>query len=307
MRRCFASRRLGAHAAIAASACLAAQKRFHSEADERVQVTPRKSRVRRRDGRHAPEAHSEYPSFTPNSDLDHWKSENARFYGEGSYPLYRALYKDLCDEMRREVHAKPPPPFDNFSVKHEVGSDYVIFERPADAKRGRIFAHGELKLADPKQKNELMTFLHFYPIDVLIAKGDLVLHVSCCNVESNYHIRNIRIFEDPEGKLASSYDLDANYIRKLLLYDGPYMGHLELDFSRELWDVVFDHGINPDTVKFFAEWVAYLEHVEYTNWNLKLQKVLLPGGVEGEEDVLTREERQELDLATEEWLPVRDM
>lgn len=260
-----------------------------------------------RDKRGEPMKPDEYPTYTPNSELELWKASNTAHYGDGAYPLFRALYKDLCDEMRREIHAKPPAPFDNFTVKHDVGSNFVTFERPAEGAKGRIFAYGEIKLADPNQKNDMLQFLNWYPVEVLIIKNKMVMHAAVCAVESNYHVRNVKMYEDPEGKLGDKFDLDVNYVRNQLLYDGPYMGHLEADHCRELWDVIFDHGINPETVKFFAEWVYYLEHVEYSNWSLKMQKALLPEGVECEEDVLTREERQELDLATEEWLPVRDM
>ncbi|KPA81410.1 putative mitochondrial hypothetical protein [Leptomonas pyrrhocoris] len=39
-----------------------------------------------------------------------WTNAMANKYGAGNYQLFRPLYKDLCDEMRREYYTKPPPP-----------------------------------------------------------------------------------------------------------------------------------------------------------------------------------------------------
>ncbi|SYZ70237.1 hypothetical_protein [Leishmania braziliensis MHOM/BR/75/M2904] len=39
-----------------------------------------------------------------------WVRAMGSKYGPGNYQLFRALYKDLCDEIRREYYTKPPPP-----------------------------------------------------------------------------------------------------------------------------------------------------------------------------------------------------
>ena len=251
-----------------------------------------------------------YPTYTPDDDLDAWKDQMEQKYGPGSFPLYRALYKDLCDEMRREINTKPPPPMDGFTTHHTPGTDYVVFTRDSkeDEKgSGRIFAYGKLRLADPTKMNEMLTFLNWYPIEVCMVRDGLVLQASIGNVESQFHMRNIKVYPDPNGDLTTQYTNEANYLRNIVTYDGPYWGHLEADLQSELHDTVFDHGINPDSLHWFTEWVSYLEHFEYTRWSLMMQKAILSGGVEKEEDVLTRGEREQLDLATEEWLPSRNV
>ncbi|KPI87298.1 hypothetical protein ABL78_3635 [Leptomonas seymouri] len=39
-----------------------------------------------------------------------WLNTMASKYGPGNHQLFRPLYKDLCDEIRREYYTKPPPP-----------------------------------------------------------------------------------------------------------------------------------------------------------------------------------------------------
>ncbi|KAL7695826.1 hypothetical protein NQL31_003588 [Lotmaria passim] len=39
-----------------------------------------------------------------------WTRAMTNKYGPGNYQLFRPLYKDLCDEIRREYYTKPPPP-----------------------------------------------------------------------------------------------------------------------------------------------------------------------------------------------------
>lgn len=44
------------------------------------------------------------------SEEQQWTAAMADKYGAGNYQLFRPLYKDLCDEIRREYYTKPPPP-----------------------------------------------------------------------------------------------------------------------------------------------------------------------------------------------------
>lgn len=41
-----------------------------------------------------------------------WKAQLVERYGLGSYPLFCAIYKDLCEELKRELYTKPPSKFE---------------------------------------------------------------------------------------------------------------------------------------------------------------------------------------------------
>lgn len=43
-------------------------------------------------------------------EAEQWAAAMANKYGAGNYQLFRPLYKDLCDEVRREYYTKPPAP-----------------------------------------------------------------------------------------------------------------------------------------------------------------------------------------------------
>lgn len=48
------------------------------------------------------------PEMTEEDRKRKWKSEVVKRYGEGNYHFFSSLYKELCEEMKRELYTKPP-------------------------------------------------------------------------------------------------------------------------------------------------------------------------------------------------------
>lgn len=230
-------------------------------------------------------------------------------YGRGSYQFYRSLYKDLCEEMRVEREAKPPPPFNSkklFHVNHKPGTNYVSFYCEGDQKKriGDVYAYANLKFCNPPIINPLIVAVDWHPLDVCVVRNNIVANFNVKLVENHLNLRNVKMFRvDPKRNLALHRG-DTDYVREQLRYDGPYLGHLEADFHAELWDLMMDHEINMGTTQWMTTWKIYFEHVEYCRWALKLLKgITVPGNEPRENEVLTLEERKEIDRIAEEWLP----
>lgn len=51
------------------------------------------------------------PEMTEEERKQKWKSEVVNRYGEGNYHFFCSLYKELCEEMKRELYTKPPTAF----------------------------------------------------------------------------------------------------------------------------------------------------------------------------------------------------
>jgi hypothetical protein len=255
----------------------------------------------------------DYSEYAPREQFDEsTRLDGRNKYGEGSYDLYRALYKELCDEMRREKHIRPPPPYRAWQAEHVPGTKQVSFVRPpAFEGDATVYAWGALELGDPSMMNEMLTFLSWHPIEACIVRGNHVMHFVCSCGEHQMHLRNIRVYHDEEGKLArpgvTSAAVEVAHIRQNLRYDGPFISHLEFDLQTEMWDLAMDHDINGDFLRFAADWIVFLEHVEYARWLRSMLEATVPGGIAEEHEVLCAEERMELDSVLEQWMPVREM
>ena len=232
-------------------------------------------------------------------------------YGEGTFRLYRALYKDLCDEMRREVHAKAPAPFlfaeDPWKVTHDEANNQLLFERPAnEAKgRGRVIVYTEVKVGDPPRMNDLLTFTTWYAPEALIERNGHVLHVSMSQAECNMHMRNIRVYKSFPELFDTS--VNGHWARTNLMYDGPCLFHLELQMQQELYEVTMDHGIHTDFMMWVSQWVYFAEHRAWVKWALSTLKTVLPADrIASEDDVLTKAEQQILAEPSEQWLAQRE-
>ncbi|PBJ69412.1 hypothetical protein BCY84_19817 [Trypanosoma cruzi cruzi] len=224
-------------------------------------------------------------------------------YGPGAYKLFRPLYKDLSDEMRREVNVRPPPPMDGWTTRHDEATNLAVFERAADetTRVGRVVAYSPIEMANPPKLNDLLYFLDWFPVEVLVARNGVILHFSMAVNEGGMHMRNVRAYKEEEHLLSTTDD--AAWVRRHLYYDGPCLWHLELDVQNELYDIMQDHGITLDWMRWAAGWVYYLEHVAYVQWSVGMLEQLIPSVLRGpEEDFLTAEEREELSKPTEEWL-----
>ena len=254
------------------------------------------------------DAFTEYKRYATNFDFETTTKKTMReTHGEGTYDLFRALYKELCDEMRREIATKPPPPIAGWRVEHDKrtnGCVGFIREAPAGSPPGTssVYAWARVELADPSQLNEVLTFVNWYPIEACVVRKGHVLHFAVAYSEGNLHLRNVRAYKDESGALSRN-DVDTQYIRTHLRYDGPYLGHMEMDMQTELTDMMLDAGVDPDFLRFCGSWIAYLEHKEYVRWLLSNLRFLLLNDVPDDTLVLTREEREELDTLAEEWLP----
>lgn len=259
-----------------------------------------------------------YETYTPMQEFESAvRIQMQSKLGEGTYDLYRAVYKDLCDEMRREIHARAPGPCEGWQAKHDPYTRFITFTRTKRPEEDfEVVVHAEVAIQDPKTINEVMQFLNWYPFEVFVRRGEYTAQMSCCFVESAPQIRNMKIFHDEKNELAcSGRDFVNTYKRTFLRYDGPFQGHLELDMQTEMFDFMLDVGIDCYFLRYASEWVAFCEHQEYTRWLVDLLDAAAPqvrfpkeGEFEfTEECFVSREERQALDQQAEEWMPERGM
>jgi hypothetical protein len=65
-----------------------------------------------------------------------WSKAKASKYGFGNYQLFRPLYKDLCDEMRREYYTKPPPPPPSTATAAAYHNENVAPTQPEEMASG---------------------------------------------------------------------------------------------------------------------------------------------------------------------------
>lgn len=158
-------------------------------------------------------------------------------FGEGTFRLYKSIYKDLCDEMRREPHAKAPPPHLSdlkWTVRHDAPNNQLIFEHPSSEERrlGRVLAFTDIAMADPPRKNEILTFTTWYAVEVLIERNDTVVHVSLGQAECNMHMRNVRVYKKSDAVDVFDTSKAGHWARQNLLYDGPCLFHLSSNCSK---------------------------------------------------------------------------
>ncbi|KAG5464237.1 hypothetical protein LSCM1_00418 [Leishmania martiniquensis] len=330
-----------------------------------------------------------------------WARAMADKYGPGNHQLFRALYKDLCDEIRREYYTKPPPPppatrttaaspslataeaagevprgahqdtnsastvspkqsseassagttassveaeglpgkpegedgsdevahaaeqtawprpslnppvtcgDGSWAVQHRPEDNVVVFRRDAvkEGRLGAAHAWGRIELKDPPRLNAMLTFADWIPLEVCMERNGIIIHFSMASNEGGMHMRNVRVYAprsaEERAALLDPSD-DGEYARKNFYYDGPCLWHLEHDMLNELYDVMQDHGVTLDWVRWAASWVFYLEHVHYVRWNLGMLEELIPSSVRGpEEDFLLPVEKALLEEPVEDWL-----
>ncbi len=226
-------------------------------------------------------------------------------YGDKPFKFYQALYRELCDEMRREAFSKPPVPYLDWTVDYERGRGWVAFKKPAAGPlKLPVEVYAPLFLGDPKKMNEKIEFLIWYPMEVFVRKSNLVIHISVAGFEANMHFRNMAIYDDPEGKTIGM-SLEAQHERKIVRYNGPWSLHLEEDVMCELWDTTMDFTIDPKWARFSSEYVYYCEHVEYLRWLRHLMDLAIPGGPESETELISAEEMEANETSNEVWLPAK--
>ncbi|ESL08901.1 hypothetical protein TRSC58_03388 [Trypanosoma rangeli SC58] len=244
-----------------------------------------------------------FSSGAVQNDATAWELAMGDKYGSGTYKLFRPLYKDLADEIRREAGVRPPPPMEGWTARHDAATNLAVFERAADAasRTGRVVAYSPIVMANPPKINALLYFIDWFPVEVLVARNGVIVHFSMASNEGGMHMRNVRAYTEAPQLLATTDD--AAWVRRHLHYDGPCLWHLELDVQNELYDVMQDHGVTLDWMRWAAGWVYYLEHVAYLHWSVGVLEQLIPSAQRGtEDDFLTPEEKEELSKPVEEWL-----
>ncbi|CCW69242.1 unnamed protein product [Phytomonas sp. Hart1] len=258
-----------------------------------------------------------------------WARAMGERYGPGNYQLFRSLYKDLCDEMRNESETRPPPPFlpegssifsaspsrpaddaGAWGVAYDRATNIVRFTRAAVAatRQARVVAYAPVEVKNPPKISAALTFVDWYPLEVLITRHGVVLHFSIACNEGGMHMRNLRAYDAAASPLLWGTTDHARWLRELFFYDGPSLWHLELDFLNELYDTMQDHGVTLNWVRWAARWVFYLEHVNYTRWSLGILEELIPAADQGpEEDFLLEKERALLQEPAEDPLSGRSL
>ncbi|CCW61175.1 unnamed protein product [Phytomonas sp. EM1] len=198
----------------------------------------------------------------------------------------------------------------SWSVAYDPGNNVVTFRRDAieETRQGRIVVYAPVEIKDPPKLNAILTFVDWYPFEVLLMRKGVILHFSVACNEGGMHLRNVRAYDAAASPLLMESTDDAEWVRRNLFYDGPCLWHLELDFHNELYDIMQDHGVDLDWVRWASRWVFYLEHVNYTRWNLGMLEELIPSDLRGpEEDFLLDKERAALEEPVEESLSGRGL
>jgi hypothetical protein len=243
----------------------------------------------------------EYADYVPESKFPMVIESGKVEYGDDTYTLYRSLYKELAEEMRREIFSRPPAPLDYWQVLHAPNTRFVTFVREEGmAHNARAVMYTDLDIRDSPQMNPTIAMADWLPIDAFIIRGKIVMHFAAAAIDNSLHIRNVRCYRDKDGILATA-DLGMSYIRDHLRYDGPAIIHMEQDVQTELWDIFHDYGFDESLFRWVSHWTYYHEHVEYVRWLRNFLHLVLPNSVREETELLSREERVELDAASGEF------
>lgn len=86
------------------------------------------------------------PQLTEEQIKQLWKSNLEELYGEGNYAFFCALYKDLCEELKRELYTKPPTTFETrpSSVSSSISeSTSMAFSSSAASPSNKTVRQGE--------------------------------------------------------------------------------------------------------------------------------------------------------------------
>jgi hypothetical protein len=241
-----------------------------------------------------------------------WMQAMQAKYGDGAYQLFRPLYRDLVDEMRREANTSPPTPNEGWTVEINDAANLVIARREANVadKTGRVVAYTNIRMANPPKLHQGMYMADFFAVEVLVERNGVIMHFSTCAIERQMHMRNVRVHAADAlgpGTDLMALDADALWSKHNLLYDGPCLSHLEVDMLSELHEVMMDHHVDMSFVLWMADWTNFAEHVSATRWMLGLMDAVIPEGRRGgEEDFLTEEEMTELSSPVVEFTASRD-
>ncbi|CUG90007.1 Hypothetical protein, putative [Bodo saltans] len=247
-----------------------------------------------------------------NARRGEWVQAMQEKYGEGAFQLFRPLYRDLVDEMRREANTAPPTPKKGWSVALDDKVNLVVARREANAaeKTGRVVAYTNIKMANPPKLHQGMYMADFFPVEALVERNGVIMHFSSCAIDRRLHLRNVRAYAvDALGPGTDIMSLDANVLWSThnLLYDGPCLWHLEVDMLNEMYELMMDHAVDMDFVLWMGDWATYAEHVAATRWMLGLMDAVIPEDRRGgEEDFLLEEEMEELSNPPPDYTSSRD-
>lgn len=241
-----------------------------------------------------------------------WTEEMKEKYGQGNFPLFRSIYRDLVDEMRSEATTKPPPPMKDWTIDVDESVNLVVARKAANTQErtGRVVVFATPKIGDPPRLNQTLQIADYYEMEAFVERNGVVLHCSLSVIEGGLYMRNVRVHKadalGPDVPDLLAVDINTLWARHRLLYDGPCLWHLESDMHSEFYDLLFDHGVYLDVVIWLTEWTYFAEHVATTRWMLQMMDALIPAERRGDEsDFLTEQEVEQLSQPSEEWLPPR--
>lgn len=237
-----------------------------------------------------------------------WEMALEEKFGTGTHRLRRALFRELCDEMRGEIDTKPPPPLSGWKVGHIDGTDAITFslDRSFSKDGYECFAIGRLYFKDPPSMAAHAGFIDNHFVDIFVERNGVVIHFHVAFVEKNLEVKNIKVFKkNALSELLGEDEIEKSTLaatakrieeRKHLIYDGPCIHHLEEDFYNELHDVLVCAGVDAESfVPYAVQWISYLEHVEYLRWNLSVQDSVLSADKISIDELLTE---VEVDIAS---------
>jgi hypothetical protein len=164
-------------------------------------------------------------------------------------------------------------------------------------------------MRDPPSLNESISSVDWFVVDLLVERSGVIFHAMLSNIEGQLHVRNVKAYRSDvvEGITLDDVSKEAHWRRTNLIYDGPCLWHLEMDVVQELFEIVMDHGVYPETLDWMGDWVAYAEHIQYVKWMLGMMEVAIDKDSLGpQEDFLSDKELEELATPVTEWLPSRE-
>ena len=239
-----------------------------------------------------------------------WELALEEKFGTGTHRLRRALFREYCDEMRGEVHTKPPAPHGKWRVAHEDGTDVVTFSlaREHTIDGVEISIVGRLFFKDPPGKGDFCTIVDNHFVHILMERNGVVVAYEAAMLERVFEIKNIKVLKrdflrdigiGEEDTLANT--AARLFERKELIYDGPCIHHLEDDLYGELHDMLITANIDLEFQEFVVRWISYLEHVEYLRWNLSIQESVLAGDGISVEELITEAESEIVNAQMDNW------
>ncbi|RNF06052.1 hypothetical protein TraAM80_04206 [Trypanosoma rangeli] len=100
--------------------------------------------------------------------------------------------------MRREAGVPPPPPMEGWTACHDAATNLAVFGRSTDAatRTVHVVAHSPIAMANPPKMNALLYCVDWFPVEVLVARNGVIVHLSMASNEGGMHMRNVRAYTE---------------------------------------------------------------------------------------------------------------